>query len=200
MRECLENLIRKMLSHELQEVREIGGEVKAAAQLEVPNSGQVRRRGPVHCRNPAGILRSLEDRWQSMGDHLRSRASWWNTMTSGEDRIMAAALYRHSGVSFPQALKYVQDLDRPEQQDLARALLGHLSEHDVPVRELEYSNYVFDIVMDQGAYAEFKRHRMMTQTPQLLATRLGYSTPSLVVDAGMQGPYDARNARSLRLL
>jgi thymidylate synthase ThyX len=30
---------------------------------------------------------------------------------------------------------------------------------------------------------------MMSQTPQLLTTRLGYSTPSLVVDAGMQEAY-----------
>ena len=32
----LEHLIRKMLSHELQEVREIGAQIKAVAQLEVP--------------------------------------------------------------------------------------------------------------------------------------------------------------------
>ena len=72
---------------------------------------------------------------------------------------------------------------------MAEDLLGRLSRHDVPLRELEYSSYTFDLVMDQGAYAEFKRHRMMTQTPQALTTRLGYCMPSLVKEAGFEGPY-----------
>ena len=45
--------------------------------------------------------------------------------------------------------------------------------------------------MDKGAYAEFKRHRMMSQTPQRLSTRLGYATPLLVTEAGFGSQYDA---------
>ena len=45
--------------------------------------------------------------------------------------------------------------------------------------------------MDQGAYAEFKRHRMMTQTPQKLTTRLGYATPRLITEAGFETDYEA---------
>jgi thymidylate synthase ThyX len=45
--------------------------------------------------------------------------------------------------------------------------------------------------MDQGAYAEFKRHRMMTQTPQRLTTRLGYATPLLMAEAGFGSRYEA---------
>jgi thymidylate synthase ThyX len=56
---------------------------------------------------------------------------------------------------------------------------------------LEYSTYTFDLIMDQGAYAEFKRHRMMTQTPQGLTTRRGYATPSLITEAGFEAQYRA---------
>jgi thymidylate synthase ThyX len=45
--------------------------------------------------------------------------------------------------------------------------------------------------MDQGAYAEFKRHRMMTQTPQRLTTQLGYATPLLFEEAGFRSQYEA---------
>ena len=44
--------------------------------------------------------------------------------------------------------------------------------------------------MDQGAYAEFKRHRMMTQTPQQLTTRLGFSVPRLILEAGCGAAYE----------
>jgi len=36
-------------------------------------------------------------------------------------------------------------------RSLADALLKRLDEHDIPLRELEYATYTFDLVMDQGA-------------------------------------------------
>jgi thymidylate synthase ThyX len=64
-----------------------------------------------------------------------------------------------------------------------------LGEHDTPLRELEHTFYTFDLILDQGAYAEFKRHRMMTQTPQTLTTRLGVALPRQIVEAGFEVPY-----------
>jgi thymidylate synthase ThyX len=40
--------------------------------------------------------------------------------------------------------------------------------------------------MDQGAYAEFKRHRMMSQTTQRLTCTNGYAIPKLIVKAGFE--------------
>jgi thymidylate synthase ThyX len=54
---------------------------------------------------------------------------------------------------------------------------------------LEHTSYTFDLVMDQGAYAEFKRHRMMSQTPQRLTCALGYAVPRRFVEAGFEGEY-----------
>jgi thymidylate synthase ThyX len=61
--------------------------------------------------------------------------------------------------------------------------------YDVPLRELEYATYDFDLVLDQGAYFELKRHRMMTQTAQHLSTRLGYAIPKAISEAGFEQPY-----------
>ena len=75
-----------------------------------------------------------------------------------------------------------------------------LSRYDVPLRELEYSTYTFDLVMDQGAYAEFKRHRMMTQTPQALTTRLGYCLPALLELPDLRNPTEGHGKGSSRHL
>jgi thymidylate synthase ThyX len=53
--------------------------------------------------------------------------------------------------------------------------------------------------MDQGAFAEFKRHRMMTQTPQRLMTRLGYSIPLLVTEAGFGSKYEAAMEAAIQM-
>ena len=117
----------------------------------------------------------------------------------GEKKVLAAALYRFDEISFADALAYIQSLSEIELADLAGTLLKRLGKFDVPLRELEYCTYTFDIVMDQGAYAEFKRHRMMTQTPQRLSTRLGYTIPLLVTEAGFGSKYEAAMESAIKM-
>jgi len=107
----------------------------------------------------------------------------------GENKVLAAALYRFGNMAFSEAMEKAQDA--LEREKLAEALLGKLDRYDVPLRELEHCTYTFDLVMDQGAYAEFKRHRMMTQTPQLQTAALGYATPRLITEAGFGSQYEA---------
>ncbi len=104
---------------------------------------------------------------------------------------MAAALYRFSEMAYEEAFTRIKSMPDGMRADLAESLLGRLDKFDVPLRELEYCTYTFDLVMDQGAYAEFKRHRMMTQTPQLLTTRLGFETPRLITEAGFGSKHEA---------
>jgi thymidylate synthase ThyX len=108
---------------------------------------------------------------------------------AGEDKVLAAALYRFGDLSYSEAMRLVCEPSAREK--LAEALLGRLGRFDVPLRELEHCTYTFDMVMDQGAYAEFKRHRIMTQTPQTQTAALGYATPRLITEAGFGSEYDA---------
>jgi len=70
-----------------------------------------------------------------------------------------------------------------------KSFLQDLGQFDVPLRELEYAMYDFDLIIDQGAYYELKRHRMMTQTAQCLSTRLGYAIPKAITEAGFEETY-----------
>ena len=186
----LENMIRKMLSHELAEVRQIGEQVKQVALGETPTLVKYADAVPylVETCKEIGDLETRDlsfevrdENWCSLVDYDKD----------GEKKVLAAALYRFAEMSYADALAYIGSLDEEKKTQLAESLLGRLGKYDVPLRELEYSTYTFDLIMDQGAYAEFKRHRMMTQTPQKLTTRLGYATPSLITQAGFESQYVA---------
>jgi thymidylate synthase ThyX len=183
----LENMIRKMLSHELAEVRQIGGRVKEVALGETPTLVKYADAVPylsetINEFNNRDMIKSVsaENKWCDLIGYDQE----------GEERILAAGLYRFGEMSYANALAYIQSLNEEEKNKLAESLLGRLGKFDIPLRELEYSNYTFDLIMDQGAYAEFKRHRMMTQTPQKLTTRLGYATPRLITEAGFGSQYE----------
>lgn len=50
--------------------------------------------------------------------------------------------------------------------------------------------------MDQGAYFEFKRHRMMTQTVKKLSPEDGFAIPKAITEAGFGGDYQAAMTRA----
>jgi len=182
----LENMIRKMLSHELAEVRQIGQQVKAVAEGETPTLVKYAQAVPYLTETSREVAK-----WAR---HIPGRKDGeWCTLVDythdGEEKVLAAALYRYGEKSFVEAQAYVRSLNATQRRELVGALLQRLGAHDVPLRELEYAAYTFDLVMDQGAYAEFKRHRMMTQTPQRLSTRLGYAVPRRITEAGLAAAY-----------
>lgn len=177
----LESAIRKWRSHPLEEVQAIGEAVKAVALAELPTL--------VKYAEPVPYLIESRAELSSSQSPIKDQQSndWCVLMDydeDGEDRVLAAALYRFGEMDYSAALAAVRAAAQAERQRLAESLLGRLGRFDAPLRELEHTSYTFDLIMDQGAYAEFKRHRMMTQTPQLQTAALGYATPRRMLGAG----------------
>jgi thymidylate synthase ThyX len=189
---ALEHAISKMLSHPLAEVRQIGEETRDVAKEEVPTLVKYAEALP-YLRDTAEDFSSLEI------DHQGSAGSEgtndWCTLTDfdpeGEAKVLAAALYRFSEMGYREALETVRTAGDEQLEQLAHLLLGKMGEHDTPLRELEHTSYTFDILLDQGGYAELKRHRMMTQTPQMPTARLGYAVPRRITEAGFEVRYRA---------
>jgi len=182
----LEIAIRKMLSHPLAEVRQIGEKVKEVAKSETPTLVKYADAVPY-------FIETTNELNNARLKHANQNTEWCCLIDydkNGETKVLAAALYRFGEMSFTDALVHIKSLKKKERAELAETLLKRLDKFDVPLRELEYCNYMFDLVMDQGAYAEFKRHRMMSQTPQRLTTTLGYTIPRLVTEAGFASKYE----------
>jgi thymidylate synthase ThyX len=185
---ALEHAIRKMLSHPLAEVRAIGEEIKRSAQAEVPTL--------VKYANAVEYLAKIPQTFAEEAACLPGESEPANQCcklvhydADGERRVLAAALYRGGHASYAQALETVQKAGEEERRRLAALLVKDLGQYDMPLRELEHALFTFDITLDQGAYNELKRHRMMTQSPQLLTTHLGYAIPRRFTAAGLESTY-----------
>jgi thymidylate synthase ThyX len=204
---ALEHALRKMLSHPLAEVRSIGAEIKQTALAEVPTL--------VKYAEENTYLRNLPEKFQRASAPLGipsaaredSPRGWMRLIdyeAGAEDRALAAAGVRFCGWGLEESLPRIRAASGEQRALLADALLTGLGEHDQPLRELEHVTYTFEAVMDQGAYFEVKRHRIMSQTPGLLGCDLGYVTPRWFEEAGFRGAYDeamqsaAREFRALR--
>ncbi len=182
---ALEHAIRKMLSHPLDEVRQIGQEAKQAAVAEVPTLLKYADPLPY----VEGLQRELPGWAKEEPAATVEPVRLVRLMPEPEASALAAALYPYAGGSLEGLLQRVQDMSASERAGLAQVVLGERGDHDAPDRSLEHTAFLFEIVLDQGAYFELKRHRMMTQSAQRLTTRLGYCVPRLISEAGLETAY-----------
>jgi thymidylate synthase ThyX len=182
---ALEHAIRKMLSHPLEEVRAIGSEIKNAALAEVPTLIKYADFTPYLADSRAILGRQAGP----LTPGVEPENNWCRLVAfdaQSEERLLASALFRFGALDYAQAMERALALSPAERQHLAYSILGAASKFDIPLRELEHAAFTFEIVLDQGAYFEFKRHRMMTQTAQPLSTHLGFALPRSIAAAGLE--------------
>jgi hypothetical protein len=67
-------------------------------------------------------------------------------------------------------------------------------------REFRAGPYVFDIVMDIGAYRDLHRHRRCQQFRQPYSGRMGYDTPEILAEAGLENTYKSAMADAFETL
>ncbi len=185
---ALEHAIKKMLTHPLEEVQLMGKEIKQVSQNNVPTL--------VKYADAVPYWEIVADQFEEYARSIDSQdllTDWCNLVDFNKDlvlQVIAGLIYRYSKNQYAEILSWIKKLDYDQLEKLVNRVTGDLGKYDIPVRELEYADFTFDLVMDQGAYFELKRHRMMTQTPQRLTTLLGYAVPKTITDAGFEKEYN----------
>ncbi|HLF27416.1 MAG TPA: FAD-dependent thymidylate synthase [Anaerolineae bacterium] len=193
----LEHGITKMLSHPLEEVRDIGAEVKRVAQVEAPTLVKYadRRDYVVRLEDGSWKLEVGGASLQPPTSNLQSPISNPQPLTllaydpDAEVKFVAAGLYRTSRLPFTEALACARAMSAEARAQVVDGALAGRGDFDIPLRELEHITYTFECVLDNGAYFDVKRHRLMTQTPQALTVDLGYTIPRAIEAAGFRDRY-----------
>lgn len=193
-----EYAITKMLSHPLEEVRSIGRRVKEVAQEITPTLVKYSDPNEYYILNEQYELNKSQEVFADeeapgfTGDN-KLGVELIDYDPEAENKILAGLLYKYKPVSFARALEKVRAMSNAEKEGIFRNLLEKARNiYDKPPRELEYAYYTFDCLLDQGAYYDLKRNRIMTQTPQILTGDYGYYTPRLFAEVGLGDEY--RNA------
>ena len=181
----LEHAIGKLLTSPLLEIRKVGEEIRKAATVSVPTLLKYAGEIPY--------LREVSERFTAIPIPGQADTNNWCSLvdfsTNAIERILTAALYHQQQIDYLSSRLMIEMMSLEERSTLIHQLLGKTNKHTIPARELENAFFTFDILMDQGAYYEVKRHRMMTQVPQPLSAVQGYATPKLFQSAGVLETY-----------
>lgn len=106
------------------------------------------------------------------------------------DKIAAALLYTHSGLSFSQIRHAVEKIPfEKKKQIIAQSVKHRANRRHKPLRGFEHAFYEFDLLGNFGIYRDLQRHRVLTQQRQLLTTRHGFDTPKELAELGEEKNY-----------
>ncbi|MBI2935656.1 MAG: FAD-dependent thymidylate synthase, partial [Chloroflexi bacterium] len=181
----MEHAIRKLLSSDLQEEREIGELLKQEGRRITPTL--------IKYAEPSTFLAKTRKAGRNLQSNTgnpvlegASRVQLLHYDREAEEKVVTAFLYLFSQEPYPLVWQRVKAMSTEGRAHILEEALSNLGPFDAPGREMEMPDYTFEFVLDYGAYREFKRHRMQSYLPQPLTVAHGYIVPPLVVQAGLE--------------
>ena len=184
----LEHAIVKLLSHPLQEMKDIGATIKSEALHIIPTLIKFADSNK-YTQETISALNELTKKTLPASPAPASPVTIVDYDHNAENKLVAAILYRFSQLPFLQILETVEKMDNSQKEKIIDEALRRRESFDAPIRELEHIYYTFDILMDYGAFRDIQRHRMCTQTNQAVTITHGYETPEELIEAGLQNAY-----------
>ena len=203
----LEKQIRRLKASEFQEIREVAEEVAGACAV-APEC-------VWHCEDTPEPLAPTLARHADADPyhkHLRADLTEWASHhvpkaadQSGRHKfvpvdllqpsdhvadICATLLYPVTDRSYRELYELVCGWPVARRQEVLTLALGARSRRDELPRQFRGAPYVFDFIMDIGAYRDLHRHRRCQQFRQPYTNRLGYETPELLLECGAAEPYE----------
>jgi len=186
---ALEWAITKLVSHPLEEMQDLGYDLKKAGLEAVPTLIKYAEKNE-YLENTNKSLRDLT-KW--MLDDVEPKNTQPVTIVDydkdAENKLVATLLYKDSTLPYYQIKQKVDKMPQTIKEVVIDDALKRRDKHDQTIRELEHVYYTFDILMDYGAFRDIQRHRMATQTNQFVTIAHGYETPEEIIEAGLEGEY-----------
>jgi len=193
---ALEHLLVKMFSHPLEEMNSIASDLKAECSTILPALLKAAKKNDY--------IFETENRMLSFAESFATEANNEKSVNlvlsdeNAEAKLVASILYRYGQNSFEQCLEKAKKMSLEEMEKvLDEFTLGIGNEQ--PLREFEHAYFTFDILVDYGAFRDIQRHRMCTQTNQLLTTDHDFSTPEALKEFGIEEEFAERLGKAKEL-
>ncbi len=186
----LEHAVSKLMSSELEEECRLGEAVREQGRAITPTL--IKYADVVeYLRERPAVRRRLEETPRPEGGpegpSAEVRLVHWDPQA--EEKLVASLMYGSTNQGYAAVWERAQGMLPEERQRVIDEFLNGMGPHDAPPREFEIVDYTFEILMDYGAFREFRRHRMQTYLPQPLTVEHGVRVPQLIVQAGLQEPF-----------
>jgi len=189
----LELMIRRFASHNLKEINELGKKLYVLVHKIAPSIILFHKANDYDQKTYPELrkyARRLEVPPPPISSPLKGEDNGGGDVElvdytpDGDNRILAALLFRTSKRSYRDAMRCVRNLPKKKKVALFKKTCERMELYDVLLREFEFTNLTFSLIVSGGCFGQLKRHRIVSLTCQGYEPELGLTIPESVIQVG----------------
>jgi len=182
----LEFLIRRFASKKLAELRELNQKIYELAKDVAPSIILFTEANDFDAMTYKELEIRAKELLEPVGGIKAGNVRLVSYTPNGDNRLVAALLHSSSSLAYEACFKKARKLGLKDKNSFLRLAFQHMEFYDVVLREFEYLDLQFDLIISAACFAQLKRHRMATMTTQPYNPDLGATVPPSVEAIGGQ--------------
>lgn len=192
----LELLIRRFASKKLAELQELNRQIYELAKEVAPSiilftePNEFDSKTYDELRDKAKEIRGESELRLKKSDltHLpeEQNVKLVDYTPQGDDRTIASFLHTISSLPFKACQEKVKRWTFEEKKAFIKKAFEYMEFYDATLREFEFVDFTFDLIVSASCFAQLKRHRMATLTAQRYNPELGVTVPESIKEIGAE--------------
>ncbi|MDH4210449.1 MAG: FAD-dependent thymidylate synthase [candidate division WOR-3 bacterium] len=176
----LELMIRRFASHHLAEIRELGRKLFGSVKKISPSIILFYEANDYDQKTYEELLdhtAGINSTGKLRREHEVQLVDHTN---DGDNKILATLLFSVSGGNYLACLRTVRTMSRRKKLDLFKKACGRVELYDVLLREFEYADLSYSLIVSAGCFGQLKRHRVASIVWSDYDPNLGVTVPQSV--------------------
>ncbi|MCM8831141.1 MAG: FAD-dependent thymidylate synthase [Candidatus Omnitrophica bacterium] len=188
----LEFMLRRFASNRLSEIQALGKEIYRQVAEVAPSLLIFHQANDYDQKTYLELekfSKKILKQFKNFKDNTKKRDSDVQLLyvTKNGDLVVAAAiLHTVTCFNYETCKKLVSKLSREQLFEIFKNSWKYMQFYDAVLREFEYVNFIFNIVLSAACFAQLKRHRMTTLTAQDYDPSLGVTIPTSIKAIGKE--------------
>lgn len=178
----LELMVRRFASHPLAEARELGQRLYEAVKTIAPSIllfCEPNRFDQETYPALAGFAKKLEFENPPQAD-----VTLIDSTGDADLRLLSALLHRVSSASFESCRQAVEKMTGEQRLELIKTTFERAELYESMLREFEHVVLTYEVICSASCFAQLKRHRMASISPQPYDPELGFTIPEAIKKIG----------------
>ncbi|MFA4966679.1 MAG: FAD-dependent thymidylate synthase [Candidatus Margulisiibacteriota bacterium] len=182
----LELLFRRFASNPLKEVQAIGKAMYELIKPIAPSIILFTEPNPLDRDTYSELSKQAQKLKPAKGKEKINEVRLIDHTKGADDKLIAALLCTSSNLPYQSCLKTAKSLSGPKKEAVIKTSLKNMEFYDSTLREFEFPDLTFEIVLSAACFGQLKRHRMATLACQDYDPSLGITIPPTIIEAGLE--------------
>lgn len=184
----LELMLRRFASHPLAEIRELGRGIYEQIHTVAPSIVIFHNANDRDQKTYPGLAKAAKPflKKAAGGKKAAGDVELVDYSKDGDATVGAALLSAVSRLDFAACRARAKKLPKKDLEKLFKAAWKNLQFYDSMLREFEFVNLTYSIVLSAACFGQLKRHRMSTITAQAYDPALGVTIPRAIKEIGRE--------------